>query len=64
MHFRKNELNRKIKWACELHAAEMELPSRKSAMPKIIKRAGGLFTASVLYLAIVAMWVAIALRLF
>jgi len=61
----KNELSQKIKWACDLHATEMKVSARtrQSAAPKMINRACELFTASALYLAIVAMWVAIALRL-
>ena len=43
---------------------EMEISARQGQnVPKMMKRAGELFTASTLYVAIVVMWVAIALRL-
>jgi hypothetical protein len=58
------ELSRKIEWACDLHTAEMEISARqRQNASKITKRAGEFFTASALYVAIVVMWVAIALRL-
>ena len=64
MHIPRN-VSREIEWACDLHAAQMQVApqERPSAAPKMMKRAAELFTASVLYVAIVAMWVAIALRL-
>jgi hypothetical protein len=63
--FRKNELSRKIKWACDLHVTEMKVSARTrpSAVPKMMNRAGSLFVASALYVAMFAMWVALALRL-
>jgi len=67
MRSQRNEISHKIEWACDLHAAEMEVfvRERQSTAPKmkIMKRAGVFFTASALYVAIVVMWVAIAMRL-
>lgn len=63
MHIQPNQLSRKIEWACDLHTAEMEISARqRQNAPKMMKRAGAFFTASALYVAIVVMWVAIALR--
>ena len=62
---RRNELSRQIRWACDLHAAEMgdSAHERPGALPKMMKRAGSLFIASTLYVAMFVMWVALALRL-
>ena len=63
---RRNALSRKIRWACDLHATEMgdSAHERPRALPKVMKRAGELFSASALYVAMFVMWVAVALRLF
>ena len=64
MHIQPNEISHKIEWACDLHAAEMEVSVReRQSAPKIMKRASAFFTASALYVAIVVMWVAIAIKL-
>jgi len=65
MHIQQDQLSRKIEWACDLHAAEMEASfrERQSTAPNIMKRATGFFTATALYVAIVVMWVAIAIKL-
>ena len=66
MHAPKTALNRKIEWACDLHAVEMEVSAqdveKQSKAQRVARRATELFTASVLYVAIFVMWVAIALR--
>ena len=68
MHASETELSRKIEWACDLHAAEVEVLAqdleKESAARKAMDRVTGLFTSSMLYVAIVAMWAAIALRYF
>ena len=66
MNASESELTSKIKWACDLHAAQVEVFAqdleRESAARKAMKRATELFTASLLYVAIAVMWAAIALR--
>ena len=66
MNASETKLTSKIKWACDLHAAHVEVFARdvekESAARKAMKRATELFTASLLYVAIAVMWVAIALR--
>jgi len=42
---------------------EASFRERQSTAPNIMKRATGFFTASALYVAIVVMWVAIAIKL-
>ena len=68
MHASETELSRKIEWACDLHAAEVEVLAqdleKESAARKAMDRVTGLCTSSMLYVAIVAMWAAIALRYF
>ena len=67
MHTSETELSRKIEWACDLHAAEVEVFAqdleKESAARKAKNRVTGLFTSSMLYVALVMMWAAIALRL-
>ena len=60
-----SEISRKVEWACDLHAAEMEVlvRERQNTAPNVMKRAGEFLTAGALYVAIVVMWAAIALRL-
>ena len=66
MHASETELSRKIEWACDLHAAEVEVPAqdieKQNAARKAMDRVTGLFTSSMLYVALVVMWAAIALR--
>jgi len=61
-------LSRKVEWACDLHAAQVEVLAhdleKESAAHRAMHRVTGLLTSSVLYVAIVAMWAAIALRYF
>ena len=68
MNASESELTRKIKWACDLHAAQVEVLAqdleKESAARKAMDRVTGLFTSSLLYVAIVTMWAAIALRYF
>lgn len=68
MRTSETELSNNIKWACDLHAAEVEVLAqdleKESAARKAMDRVTGLFTSSILYVAIVAMWTAIALRYF
>ena len=68
MNCSESELTRKIKWACDLHAAQVEVLAqdleKESAARKAMDRVTGLFTSSLLYVAIVTMWAAIALRYF
>ena len=68
MHVSENKLSRKVEWACDLHAAQVEVLAqdleKESAARKAMHRVTGLLTSSVLYVAIVAMWAAIALRYF
>ena len=66
MNASESELTRKIKWACDLHAAQVEVVAqdleKESAARKAMKRTTELFTASLLYVAIAVIWAAIALR--
>ena len=68
MHASENKLSRKVEWACDLHAAQVEILAqdleKEGAARKAMDRVTGLFTSSMLYVAIVAMWAAIALRYF
>jgi hypothetical protein len=68
MHASENKLSRKVEWACDLHAAQVEILAqdleKESAARKAMDRVTGLFTSSLLYVAIVTMWAAIALRYF
>jgi hypothetical protein len=68
MHASKTKLSRKIEWACDLHAVEVEALAqdleKESAARRAMHRMTGLLTSSVLYVTIVAMWAAIALRYF
>ena len=62
-----SKLTRKIKWACDLHAAEIDVlaqnTEKERVARKIMRRAAELFTAGLLCVAIVVMWAAITLRL-
>jgi hypothetical protein len=68
MHASQTELSRKVEWACDLHAAQVEVLAqdieKQNATRKAVDRVTGLFTSGLLYVAIVAMWAAIALRYF
>ena len=68
MNASESELTSKIKWACDLHAAQVGVLAqdleKESAARKAMDRVTGLFTSSLLYVAIVTMWAAIALRYF
>lgn len=68
MNAAESQLTSKIKWACDLHAAQVEVFAqdleKENAARKAMKRATELFTASLLHVAIVVMWAAIALRYF
>jgi hypothetical protein len=68
MNAAESQLTSKIKWACDLHAAQVEVFAqdleKERAARKAMKRATELFTASLLYVAIAVMWAAIALRYF
>lgn len=60
-----SKLTRKIKWACDLHVTEIDVLARDTEKErgarKTMNRAAGLFTAGLLYVAIIVMWAAIAL---
>ena len=59
MNASESELTSRIKWACDLHAAQVEVLAqdldKESAARRAMKRATELFTASLLHVAIVVM---------
>jgi hypothetical protein len=67
MNVSESELTSKIRWACDLHAAQVEAFAqdleKESGARKATKRATEQFTVSLLYVAIAVMWAAIALRI-
>jgi hypothetical protein len=66
MHASKTKLTNKIEWACDLHAAAMEVSAqdagKQSTSRRFARRAIEVLTASVLYVATLVMWIAIALK--